>query len=62
MFGMLEEWGEGVSIVLVSWICSEQLPYMKVFHPGNLYRYRELPTDGPGGGRMSMFVALGGCG
>ena len=50
MFGMLE----GVVRVWVSYlysvIYSEQLSYMKVFHPGNVYRYRDLLTDGPGGG------------
>ena len=43
-----------------SLICSEQLSYTKVFHPGNVYRYRKLPTDGPGGG-VSVFGVLGGC-
>ena len=42
-------------------IRSEQHSYTKVFHPGNFHRYRELPTNGPGGG-MSMFVVLGECG
>ena len=29
---------------------SEQLSYTKYFDPGNFYRYRELSTNGPGGG------------
>ena len=37
-------------------IRSEQLSYTKYFDPGNLYRYRELSTDGPEG--VSMFVVL----
>ena len=44
---------------LYSVIRSEQLSYTKYFDPGNLYRYRKLPTDGPGGG-VSMFIVLGG--
>ena len=36
-----------------------KLLYTKVFHPGNRYRYRELPADGPEGG-VSMFGVLGG--
>ena len=35
---------------LYSVIRSEQLSYTKYFDPDNLYRYRKLPTDGPGGG------------
>ena len=42
-------------------IRSEQLSYTKVLHPGNVYRYRELSTDGPKGG-MSMFGTLEGGG
>ena len=44
---------------LYSTIHSDQLSYTKFFHPGNVYRYRELPKDGPGGG-VSVFGALGG--
>ena len=44
---------------LYSLIRSEQLSNTKYFDPGNLYRYRELPTDGPEG-RVLMFGALGG--